>query len=406
MGLIFLIPCASQSQTVYHVGPEKPFSSINKAIRMASEGDSIFVYQGLYKEGNIKIDKAIIMVGVDMPILDGEMIHEVVSIISDNVLLKGFNIINSGISALNDPCGVKVYDAYNVIVENCIFDNNFFSLYFQYSKNCKAKNNIIKAYGADEQAIGNGIHCWKSDSLQIIGNKIEGHRDGIYLEFVTNSIIWCNISKFNKRYGLHFMFSHNDAYINNYFEANEAGVAVMYTKNVIMYNNTFTSSVGDASYGILLKEISDAEIVGNKFTNNTSALFLEGANRIIIRKNIFEGNGWGFKIQANCMDNYISENNFINNTFDISTNGSLVLNKFERNYWDQYQGYDLDKDGYGDIPYHPLSLFSVLIENNPIAMLLYRSFIVTLLERTEKNIPSITPVAFQDTAPIMKKYIL
>jgi nitrous oxidase accessory protein len=106
------------------------------------------------------------------------------------------------------------------------------------------------------------------------------------------------------------------------------------------------------------------------------------------------------------MENKVYENNFINNTFDVSTNGSLVLNTFNHNYWDKYEGYDLDKDGLGDIPFHPLSLYSVIIENNPIAMLLFRSFMVTLLERTEKLIPSITPEEFKDNAPVIKPYLL
>lgn len=84
------------------------------------------------------------------------------------------------------------------------------------------------------------------------------------------------------------------------------------------------------------------------------------------------------KIQASCMDNEIKTNNFIGNTFDISTNGTLVLNTFNSNYWDKYEGYDLDKNGIGDLPYHPLSLFSVIVEINPPAMLLFRSFIVSL----------------------------
>ena len=56
------------------------------------------------------------------------------------------------------------------------------------------KNNRLTAYKTEEQQSGNGIHCWKSDSMRIIGNTIQGHRDGIYFEFVTNSIIWRNDS--------------------------------------------------------------------------------------------------------------------------------------------------------------------------------------------------------------------
>ena len=129
---------------------------------------------------------------------------------------------------------------------------------------------------------------------------------------------------------------------------------------------------------------------------------MEGTSRIKVLKNVFEANGWGMKIQASCMDNTIENNNFLGNTFDISTNGSLVLNTFDQNYWDKYEGYDLNKDKIGDVPYHPLSLFSVIVENNPSAMLLYRSIIVMLLDKSEKVLPSLTPENFIDNKPLMR----
>ncbi len=388
------------------VGKGQPFSSINAALKRAINGDTIFVHKGLYKEGTVIVDKAVIMIGINGPILDGQKKYEVVSIKSSFVKFSGFTVQNSGYGTISEPGGIKIYDAHDVTVENNNVQNCFFGIYIQYGKNCIVKKNKISYTGKSENEIGNGIHCWKSDSLQIIANKINGQRDGIYFEFVTHSIIWRNISKYNIRYGLHFMFSNNDAYINNVFDSNGSGVAVMFTKKVVMYNNLFKNSKGDASYGILLKEISDAEIIGNKFVGNTSALYLDGANRMVIEKNEFIGNGWGLKIQANCMDNVITENNFKGNTFDVSTNGFLVLNTFDKNYWDKYDGYNIDKDLYGDIPYHPLSVYSVIIENNPNAMLLYRSFMVSLMERTERLIPSLTPDNFVDGKPLMKPYKL
>ena len=202
------------------------------------------------------------------------------------------------------------------------------------------------------------------------------------------------------------MFSNDDAYICNVFKNNGAGVAVMFTKRVKMYNNFFIENWGDAAYGLLLKEISDSYISGNHFTNNTSGIYMEGTNRILVEKNLFTYNGWGMKIQASCMDNEIKTNNFIGNTFDISTNGTLVLNTFNSNYWDKYEGYDLDKNGIGDLPYHPLSLFSVIVEMNPPAMLLFRSFIVSLLDKSEKIIPSLTPDNFIDNSPLMRQLAL
>lgn len=396
-----IISFSAYARTLY-VGVQCSYKTIKSALSAAKTGDTVLVTKGIYKEGNIIINKSIYFLGKDMPILDGDRKYEVLSIKSHQVTVKGFRIQHSSYATLDDPGGIKVYESNNVvIIDNFLYDN-FFGIYIQHSKNCLIKNNKIVAFGKEEQQIGNGIHCWKSDSLQIIGNNISGHRDGIYFEFVTNSVIWRNISFSNIRYGLHFMFSNNDAYFTNVFRNNGAGVAVMFTKYVVMMNNTFEENWGDAAYGLLLKEISDCELSGNRFLDNTSAIFMDGTNRMKVEKNIFQANGWGMKIQANCMDNTIQHNNFIGNTFDVSTNGNLVLNTFNENYWDKYEGYDLDKNNIGDVPYHPLSLYAVIIENNPPAMLLYRSFMVTLLDKSEKVMPSLTPENFIDLKPLMR----
>lgn len=400
--IIFLLFSLSLKATTIHVGKKHAIKSVKRGITLAKAGDTLIVHGGWYKEGNIIIDKKIVFLGKDLPVLDGEKKHEVLSIHADSVVVDGFKVIRSAYATITDPCGIKVYNKSHVLIQNNVLDDNFFGIYLQNSQNCIIKNNTLKAYGKEEQKLGNGIHCWKSKDILIIANRIDGHRDGIYFEFVTNSVIWRNIANNNIRYGLHFMFSNDDAYITNVFKNNGAGVAVMFTKNVKMFNNYFEENWGDSAYGLLLKEIADSYIFNNRFARNTSGIYMEGTSRIKVEKNSFESNGWGMKIQASCMENEIVNNNFLKNTFDISTNGSLVLNTFNENYWDKYEGYDLDKDGMGDVPYHPLSLFAVLTENTPSAMLLYRSFMITLLDKSEKVLPSITPDNFVDNKPLMK----
>lgn len=400
--IIFLLFSLSLKATTIHVGKKHAIKSVKRGITLAKAGDTLIVHGGWYKEGNIIIDKKIVFLGKDLPVLDGEKKHEVLSIHADSVVVDGFKVIRSAYATITDPCGIKVYNKSHVLIQNNVLDDNFFGIYLQNSQNCIIKNNTLKAYGKEEQKLGNGIHCWKSKDILIIANRIDGHRDGIYFEFVTNSVIWRNIANNNIRYGLHFMFSNDDAYITNVFKNNGAGVAVMFTKNVKMFNNYFEENWGDSAYGLLLKEIADSYIFNNRFARNTSGIYMEGTSRIKVEKNSFESNGWGMKIQASCMENEIVNNNFLKNTFDISTNGSLVLNTFNENYWDKYEGYDLDKDGMGDVPYHPLSLFAVLTENTPSSMLLYRSFMITLLDKSEKVLPSITPDNFVDNKPLMK----
>lgn len=383
------------------VGKQYAFRSIREAIQQSQDGDTILVYSGIYLEKNLCINKAITLLGENLPVLDGEAKYEVISIKASHVVVSGFKIQHTGYGSLTDPAAIKIYNSNYVTISNNILDDTFFGIYAQYSKKSIIINNRLTSYGKEEQQIGNGIHCWKSDSMQIVGNTITGHRDGIYFEFVTHSSIWKNHSVNNLRYGLHFMFSHDDSYISNEFKGNGAGVAVMFSHGVKMFYNVFSENWGDAAYGLLLKEISDSYIEGNQFKKNTSGIYMEGANRVTLKKNTFSNNGWAIKIQASCMDVTVNKNNFFGNTFDVGTNGTLVLNTFNGNYWDKYEGYDLNKDKRGDVPYRPISMFSMIIEKNPPAMILFRSIMVSLLDKTEKLIPSLTPENLKDEMPFM-----
>lgn len=305
---------------------------------------------------------------------------------------------------MDDIAAIKIIDSKNVYVVGNVLENAFFGIHFSNSNNCHVEGNTLYSESTEEQEIGNGIHLWKCQNMTIHNNKIRGHRDGIYFEFVTNSVITNNYSERNKRYGLHFMFSHNDEYRNNTFIDNGAGVAVMYTKGVKMLNNTFEHNWGSASYGLLLKEISDSDIVGNVFVKNSIGIFMEGSNRNKLQSNSFLQNGYALKLQASCDDNVLERNNFQQNTFDLVTNGSLVLNKIDGNYWDRYEGYDLNHDLIGDVPYRPISMYGMIVERMPTTILLWRSFLVFLMDRAEKAIPVLTPENLKDNLPAMKPY--
>jgi nitrous oxidase accessory protein len=406
IGLIILTLAGFFTQqciaAVIHVGAKEKITGITQAIALANDGDTILVHGGIYHEQNIVINKQICLKGENKPVLDGDDKYEIVTVNADNVYIEGFTIQRAGFSSLNELAGIKIYNCRNVIIRNNSFKDVYFGIYLQGAIGCIIKDNTLTGNGGAETTSGDGIHCWKSDSLQIIHNTINQFRDGIYLEFVTGSVIWRNTSEKNIRYGLHFMNAHNNAYITNIFRYNGAGVAVMYTHGVKMFNNFFEHNSGDAAFGLLLKEITDSDISGNHFISNTSGIFMEGGNRILMQRNLFQNNGWALKIQANCSDVIIDRNNYIANTFDVSTNGSLVLNTFNNNYWDKYEGYDLDKDNIGDVAYRPVSMYSMLVEQNPTLMMLYRSFITLLMDKTEKVLPSLIPEDLKDNNPLMK----
>ncbi len=398
--VLFFVGIKVQSRTI-SVGNQNTIQTINEGISLAQPGDTVFVFQGIYKEGNIAITKSITLIGIDYPVLDGQNKVENITISGHHIKITGFRIIDSRHSSSNDYAAVNIIDASDITIENNIIENAHFGIHISNSTYCNIGCNTIKGKAVSEQTSGNGIHLWKSNNATINDNFITGHRDGIYLEFVTKSIIVNNISEYNIRYGLHFMFSHEDQYVYNKFNNNGTGVAVMYSHKVTMKKNIFENNKGASSYGILLKDISDGSMLNNLFSENTIGIYMEGTSRMEINKNSFENNGWAMKVQANCAENNINFNNFQGNTFDIGTNGTMVLSNFNHNFWDKYEGYDLKKNGIGDIPYHPVSLYSMIIDQNPTALLYLRSFIVQILDKAEKAIPSLTPENLIDASPYM-----
>ena len=199
------------------------------------------------------------------------------------------------------------------------------------------------------------------------------------------------------------MYSDSCEYRHNVFASNASGVAVMYSRNVVVADNRFEDNRGAAAYGLLLKEIKDSRIEGNLFARNTVGLFAEGADRLVVQGNQFVRNGWALRVMADAVDNTFRRNRFEGNTFDVATNSQASSpSAFAGNYWDNYAGYDLDHDGYGDVPYRPVRLFSVLVEQNEPMLILLRSFFLDLLEGAERLMPVITPEALVDAHPLMR----
>lgn len=391
---------------VIAVGPQQRVTTIQAGIVAAQPGDTLQVYPGTYREGNLLVRIPLCFIGVGYPVIDGEGKYEIFTVASPDVVIRGFRLINTGSASINDIAAIKGLDVQRMKILDNQFEETFFGIHLSNSSQTLIEGNTLRGTSGAraEQDVGNGIHLWKCDHITIRKNTVTSHRDGIYFEFVTRSKVEENYSHQNLRYGLHFMFSHEDEYHRNTFRNNGSGVAIMYTRGVTMTGNIFEHNQGAASYALLLKDISDSRIEGCAFNVNTVGIYMEGSSRCILKDNEFRENGWALKIQASCDNNTLTRNNFVRNTFDVATNGSLSLNSLSSNYWDKYEGYDINRDGVGDVPFHPVSLYGMIVERMPTAVLLWRSFLVFLLDRAEKVVPAMTPENLKDEQPAMRSH--
>lgn len=393
---------ASADARKVEVKPAGQVESIRAALAIANSGDTIVVASGTYYERDLVIDQSLTLVGVGRPVLDADNKGQLLEVTVPHVTISGFTFRNVPVSFVKEHAAIRVTSTSECQISDNQFESNFFAVYLAQADHCRILRNRMVGRLTDLTTSGNGIHLWSCRDIAISDNVIIGHRDGIYLEFVKHSVINNNTSEQNLRYGLHFMFSDSCRYETNRFTSNGSGVAVMYTNNVEMRDNTFRNSWGGAAYGLLLKDIKNSKVIQNVFSGNSVAIHMEGSDRVDVAENRFVANGWAIKIMANCVGSTIRANDFIDNSFQVTTNSRQSFSSFTGNYWSTYRGVDLDRDGFGDESFRPVSLYSLLVESEPSSLILVRSLLVDVLNLAERIVPTLTPESLVDASPRMR----
>ncbi|MFL5520187.1 MAG: nitrous oxide reductase family maturation protein NosD [Gemmatimonadales bacterium] len=385
------------------VSPVGPYTSVAAAVQAAKPGDHIVVRAGTYPTQDVRVDRRVTITGEGWPVLDAGGEHQVLVIVADSVTVTGLVFRNVATSFVNDRAAVRVDDVTACDVHDNRFERTFFGVYLARTRGCRVTGNRFRGAYRSEATSGNAVHLWNTVGTIVERNEVTGHRDGIYLEFARHARVADNESHDNFRYGLHFMFSDSCAYERNLFTRNGAGVAVMYTNVVVMTGNRFLENEGPTAYGLLLKDINDSRVEGNVFRRNTVALHLEGSNRIRVLGNDFESNGWAVRLLGNSDDGRLERNRFVANSFDLSTNAASATATLDANEWDEYRGYDLDRDGFGDVPFRPVRLFAILVQDNEPALILLRSLFIDLLDVAERVLPVLSPQGLVDHRPVVRK---
>lgn len=401
LSALLLAPLARAADTLF-VGAGARFARLGDALAASRDGDVIMVAAGTYPDTSLKVERRVAIEGRGWPVFDARGGCTLLNIRASGASVKGLVLRGVGTNYLKECGGIWIDRVDDVVVEGNRFEKDFFGVYGAQARRARVEGNTFTGLGGRESANGNGVHFWKGDSAIIRGNTIQGHRDGIYLEFTGNSHVEGNTCEGNVRYGLHFMYANGNRYLGNLFRRNGSGVAVMYSTGVDMRGNEFRENWGGASYGLLLKSIKRSRIEGNIFERNTVAVFQEASSKVEMIGNEFRSNGWALRIVADCDANGYRGNRFLGNTFDVAYNASPAsTNVFAGNSWDHYRGWDLDRDGIGDVPHRPVELFPTLMQDHPQAMVLLRSHFVSLLNALERMFPTLSPATLQDETPIM-----
>ena len=381
-------------------------SPLQERVDATPAGGVLVLPDGVHT-GQLVVSGPLTIEGTPRAILDGEGRHSVLVVTAHGVVLRGFTIRNSGYELMLDDAAILLDEADDAVIEDMILEDNNHGIYVRNAlrplvRGCRITGRRGRVH---EENHGNGIHVWYAKDARVEANDVSGHRDGVYLSFAETARVAGNVFHDLDRFGLHSMYSQRNVIEHNLFTRNTAGVALMFSNRMRMEDNRFAHNRGHRTYGLLLRDCSDSNFLHNRLEDNTIGIFLDGSNRNVFRENIVAENGWGVIAYSSSEANVFTGNSFLNNDYQMSLDMRRTHNRLHLdgvgNYWSDARTYDLDGDGVGDAPYHPVSLFAFVSKQHPDLTVFAGSPAVYALDMAHRSLPALQLTELVDPHPLL-----
>jgi len=373
----------------------QPLPSLQPLIDAAKPGDVIAPPAGTYA-GPLLIDKAIILEGGGNVTIDSGGVGSVIVLQTDGATVRGLHLKNTGESHNDLDSGIQVRGNYNVIKDNDISDS-LFGIDIQQSNNNIVARNRIQSKPFDLGVRGDGIRLWYSNDNRIEDNTIINARDVVVWYSKDNTISGNSIS--GGRYALHFMYAQYNLVRNNHFDNNSVGTFLMYSDGVVLRGNRISRGLGATGMGIGMKESSDVTVEDNTILYCATGIYMDVSpyqpgttNRIVRNRLAF--NSIGILFHNDWTGNVLEDNRFESNYVQVSVNAgaSAKRNDWDGNFWDDYLGFDRNKDGIGDNAHEQRVYADRLWMDVPAASFFKGSAVLSMLDFLERLAPLSEPV--------------
>ena len=378
--------------------------SVQDLVNAAGSGDTVRVPSGVWT-GNVVLRTRIVLLGESGSTIRGGGEGSCVTVLADSCTVEGIAIERSGNALVHEDAGILLRSDANLVRNNRLFDILFGIYLYRSDGNVIEGNTIEGRQNLDEGERGSGVHIWDSQNNRLIGNTIRHARDGFYIQNASHTWIESNEVS-DLRYGLHYMYADSNTFVGNRFHDNVAGAAVMYSHGIVMRRNEFMRNRGFTSYGILFQDCHGMTADSNLIVDNVVGMFFEASTMNRFRHNVIAQNDIALRMFQNAERNVFSENAFVDNIIPLSLVGRRTDTKWSENgrgnYWSDYDGYDLDGDGVGDVPLRIQNVFDYLEGQQPAFRLYLYSPASKALSAATKAFPILQLSAEMDDAPLMR----
>jgi nitrous oxidase accessory protein len=338
------------------------------------------------------------------PTIRGGYQGNVLHVLAPGTVVEGLHISEAGPHLTKDMACILI-EADSVTVRDCLVTESLHGIYVKGGNGTVLENNRVEGrLDLIEADRGNGIHLWNSNGNRVSGNEILNARDGIYFSFANETSVTGNHIH-HVRYGLHYMYSNSNTFTDNLFELNVAGAALMYSKEIIFTRNAFARCRGFRAYGILFQSVSEVTARENLVLDNSRGIFMTNTVNSLLESNDVVDNDLALQLNGGCEGVAFLRNNFINNLsellLDVSDRETRWSDTAGGNHWSRYSGYDLDRDGIGDVPFDIQNVFQIMESQVPEVRFYLLSPAAKILELAEQALPILGSGDARDPRPLV-----
>ncbi len=419
MGLLTLSACASESAPPLVVEaalapPARPVdcvsvpagTNLQATVDAAEEGVALCLESGSYA-GPLTISKRVEIWGPRDAVIRSSGEGTTVELEANGAALAGLTVDGSGGRFDTLDAAVHVVADDNR-VEGVRVQNAAFGLLVEKANRANIINNVVQ--GPDEGPLGlrgDGIRLWETRDSVVRDNQVIGSRDMVVWYSSNNQLLRNTVVR--SRYGTHFMYSHDNHVEGNQYVDNVVGIFIMYSRNLVLRDNLLARSSGPGGMGLGIKESGNLTVTHNAFIANTKGVYMDTAPLEPDDFNTFQNNAFFHSDVAILMHSSARRNAFLGNQFvsnhsqlQVAGGGHALEVDWNGNSFDDYAGYDMDRDGFGDIPYELRRLSTELESTYPQLQFFRGAITLELLDAISSLFPMVEPqTTLIDPRPMM-----
>lgn len=328
-------------------------------------------------------------------VIDGRRQSSVVVVDADDVTIRDITIEGSGDFSPRVDAGVAITSRRNIRLHNLTIRDVLFGIDVSESSDVIIEGCDISSKDVDPNYRGDAIRLWSSKDVHLQGNHWHDARDAV--AWYSERVKFLRNTATRNRYSIHSMYSDSLIIEENEFDDNSVGIFIMYGTGTTVLRNTVRRSSTLTGIGLGLKETSSVYAEENSFIYCATGILVDNSPWEPQTRNWFLGNQLMFNdvgiLLANDRQNEFRGNVFRANRRDVDSEQRRKSPGIWRgNYWDDYGGFDRDRDGIGDTPYIPKKYGDLLTGEHPSARYFEGSPIVALISLIERLVPMTEPI--------------